>query len=140
MTTLDYKRNEGGHRFFSIYKPGQGKWVRWGTVAGLAIVAFSGAYWLGHDELAIYSLAVRIIAAAVWIVLWGGFTFWAVNTPKLAEFMILTESEMKKVAWPSRKDVINSTKVIIVLTLLLGLLLWVVDLGFVKLFQTIGVS
>ena len=140
MTTLDYKRKEGGHRLLSIYKSGQGKWVRWGTVSGLAIVAFSGAYWLGHDELAVYAMVVRIIAAAVWILIWGGVTFWAVNTPKLAEFMILTESEMKKVAWPARNDVINSTKVIILLTLLLGILLWVVDLGFLKLFQTIGVS
>ena len=140
MTTLDSKRKEGGHRFFSIYKPGQGKWVRWGTVAGIAIVAFSGAYWIGHDELAVAGLPVQITAAVVWILIWAGVTFWSVNTPKLAEFMILTESEMKKVAWPERKEVVNWTKVIIVLTFLLGLLLYIVDFGFVALFQKIGIS
>ncbi len=138
MTTLDAKNSS--HSLLSIYKPGQGKWVRWGTVAGLAIVAITGAYWLAVTELAIDGALVQVIAAVVWILLWGGVTFWAVNTPKLAEFMILTESEMRKVWWPSRRDVINSTKVIIVLTLLLGLILWLVDLGFLQLFQWMGIS
>ena len=32
--------------FFTIHKPGQGKWVRWGTVAALTLVAGFGTAWL----------------------------------------------------------------------------------------------
>ena len=139
MTTLDSKYAKKG--FFSIYKPGQGKWVRWGTVAGLAIVAAAGAAWLGHSQPQIAGMGVLAQAsvASGWMLLWALLTFWLVNTPKLAEFLIMTESEMRKVSWPSRKEVVNSTKVIIVLTLLLGLLLYGVDVGFMDLFIWMGI-
>ena len=130
--------------FFKIYKPGQGKWVRWGTVAGMALVSVSGAYWLAGIELAdvrsdIKAL-VQAVVGAVWMILWAWLTFWLVNSPKYGEFMIMTESEMRKVSWPSRREVINSTKVVILLTVILGLLLFLVDVGFVKLFQWMGIS
>ena len=67
-------------------------------------------------------------------------TFFVVNRPYLAEFMIMTESEMRKVAWPSRRETISSTKVVILLTVLLGLLLFLVDIGFSKFFIWIGIS
>ena len=127
---------------FAIYKPGQGKWVRWGTVAGMAIVATCGAYWLATKQAQLIntSVIVRSLVAVVWMLLWAAGTFWLVNSPKLGEFMIMTESEMRKVSWPSRREVVNSTKVIIILTVLLGALLWLVDMGFVQLFQAIGLT
>jgi preprotein translocase subunit SecE len=66
-------------------------------------------------------------------------TFLVVNTPKIAEFLIMTESEMRKVTWPTRREVINSTKIVILLTLALAFLLWVVDLGFYKLFEALKI-
>jgi len=58
----------------------------------------------------------------------------------MAEFMIMTESEMRKVTWPSRKEVISSTRIVILITLILGVLLALVDVGFVQLFHLIGLS
>ena len=138
MTTLDAKKEK--RSFFSIYKPGQGKWVRWGTVASLGIIFAFGAYWLSEQELADRDVIVRASVAVVWLLLGGLVTFWAVNSPKLAEFMIMTESEMRKVAWPSRRETISSTKVVILLTVLLGLLLFVVDVGFSKFFIWMGIA
>ena len=128
--------------FFSIHKPGQGKWLRWGTVAGLAIVAGGGAYWLGmkQGQIAAAGNLAQALAATVWLVLWALLAFWFVSTPRWAEFLIMTESEMRKVSWPSRREVINSTKVVITLTLALGVLLWMVDIGFIKLFQLMGIA
>jgi preprotein translocase subunit SecE len=127
--------------FFSIYKPGQGKWLRWGTVAGLTLVVGMGAYWLWITEKHIAPLDTqwKALAVAVWLLLWGFGTFHFVNSPKWGEFLIMTESEMRKVAWPSRREVINSTKVVIFLTFGLGGILWVVDLGFLSLFKWMGI-
>jgi len=128
--------------FFSIYKPGQGKWVRWGTVTGLAIVAGAGAFWLGtqQGQLANLGVIAQASAAAIWLAAWALFAFWFVSSPRWAEFMIMTESEMRKVSWPSRREVVNSTKVVIILTLAMGVLLWIVDIGFIQLFKWIGIA
>jgi preprotein translocase subunit SecE len=127
--------------FFTIHKPGQGKWVRWGTVAGLGLVAAAGAYWLGMQQGQIVAAGpiVRALVALGWLAVWAFFIFWFVSTPRWAEFMIMTESEMRKVSWPSRREVVNSTKVVIILTFAMGVLLWVVDIGFIKLFQWIKI-
>ena len=65
--------------------------------------------------------------------------FKAVNSPKLAEFQIMTESEMRKVTWPSRKAVIRSTQVIIFMTFLMAFILWGVDIGFIWFFRQINI-
>jgi preprotein translocase SecE subunit len=42
---------------------------------------------------------------------------------------------MKKVSWSSRKEVVGSTKVVIVATFVLAVLLYGVDLVFIRLFS-----
>ncbi|MBU0718456.1 MAG: preprotein translocase subunit SecE [Planctomycetes bacterium] len=53
--------------------------------------------------------------------------------------MVATEGEMKKVSWSSKAEVIGSTKVVIMFTVLLAALLFVVDLVFQRFFTYIGV-
>jgi len=53
--------------------------------------------------------------------------------------MIATEGEMKKVSWSTRRELIGSTKVVIMFTIFLAVLLFFVDLGFQELFSRIGV-
>ena len=53
--------------------------------------------------------------------------------------MIATEGEMKKVSWSTRQEIIGSTKVVIFTTIFLAMLLFLVDLCFMKFFQFIGV-
>lgn len=127
---------------FHIYKPGQGKWVRWGTVTGMAIVTFTGAIWLVayQGEIAVLPTLWKVLIGVVWTLVCAGLTFWFVNSPKYGEFMIMTESEMRKVTWPTRREVIASVKIVILLTSLLGVLLWIVDLGFIDLFQLVGIA
>ncbi|MBI1827694.1 MAG: preprotein translocase subunit SecE [Planctomycetes bacterium] len=53
--------------------------------------------------------------------------------------MIATEGEMKKVNWSSRREVVGSTKVVILFSMAMALYLFVVDIVFQTLFQAIGV-
>ena len=45
----------------------------------------------------------------------------------IAKFFRECKSEMKKVVWPSRKQLINNTLVVIAAVLVIGIFLWVLD-------------
>ena len=55
-----------------------------------------------------------------------------------SDFMIATEGEMKKVNWSTRREVIGSTKVVIMFTAFMATFLFLADLGFQQLFKAIG--
>ncbi len=62
-----------------------------------------------------------------------------INKPANVDFLIATDSEMKKVNWTSRKDLIGSTKVVIVFMFFIATFLALADLLFSFLFEVIGV-
>ncbi len=132
---------------FSIYKKGQGYYTRLCTAfAGVGMVAL-GCYqlkeslsgWLPAD-MADTSKAwlSALISVSVFVGL-SLFIYLVVNKPKSAEFMIETEGEMKKVNWPAKKEVISSTKVVIITVLAMAVLLGLIDFLFHWFFQVIGI-
>ncbi|HEY6553271.1 MAG TPA: preprotein translocase subunit SecE [Vicinamibacteria bacterium] len=46
------------------------------------------------------------------------------------EFLSEVRAELKKVTWPSRKEVYSTTIVVLVTTVFFGFYLWALDLGF----------
>jgi preprotein translocase SecE subunit len=101
--------------------------------------------------LQIYSLAQKLGGYSVspyvrfgvpigLLILLGALMVWLVNRPKNADFLIATEGEMKKVSWSNRKEVIGSTKVVIVTTFILAAILFLIDIVFAHLFQWMGVA
>jgi preprotein translocase subunit SecE len=133
--------------FFGMYKPHQGRYTRFGTLGGAGIVIAFGMFWLtqvfARDAhmfgRVIPAMWMQTIAASLLFFVGGAFAWWAVNKPRFAEFLIMTESEMRKVNWPTRQQVIRFTQVVIILTLLLGVIIWLVDAGFVRFFKWIGI-
>jgi preprotein translocase subunit SecE len=60
---------------------------------------------------------------------------WLYNRPDTADFLIDTETELKsKVTWPSRKEEINASTVVVVAVLVMGVLVFGTDslLAFVQ--------
>ena len=47
------------------------------------------------------------------------------------------KSELKKVVWPTKDDVISSIKVVIISTIIVALILGLLDLGFTELFRIV---
>jgi len=123
---------------FDVYKPTQGKRTRWATFAvGLGLTGI-GAYWLserleGGNVYVQYFVPLVVLAVLVF----GLFRL--INRPRMADFLIATEGEMKKVSWSSRKEIIGSTKVVIFTTFTMAIMLYVVDLVFQWFFKTVGV-
>lgn len=121
---------------FSIYKPGQGYWTRLLTAIGVGMIVLAGVGW-GWQQMSVIrsntiywqsGMAVAVILG------FGLLLYWLLNKPRIVDFMIATESEMKKVNWPSRRDVVGSTIVVIGGTLLIALFLWLINLLFAYLF------
>ncbi len=124
---------------FSIYKKGQGRYVRMGTVAGIAIMLILGIRWVDRRIIPLEPSYIKAIVSLILAAAGGIFCYWVVNKPKFADFMILTESEMRKVAWPLPRVVVTATKLVILMVLLLAGMLWLVDFAFIWLFQAIHV-
>lgn len=137
-------RQQGGG-FLTQYKPEQGKVTRTGTFVGLGLLVVWGAYFV-WDRLQVYAgddawdLMVTHGIPIVIVVILGAIV-WRVSfvSRKSSDFMIATEGEMKKVSWSTKREVIGSTKVVIMFTLLMAMSLFVVDITFQALFKALGV-
>lgn len=128
--------------FMQMYKPGQGKWARGLSAAGIGIVVAFGIYWLLEELRGFVTSNAEFILGGVALVVIAGFgalAWWLLNKPRIVEFMIATESEMRKVNWPTRKEIIGSTWVVVLGTLLIAFTLFVVDLGFTWFFTWIKI-
>ena len=54
----------------------------------------------------------------------------AAKKSKVMRYFRETRAEMKKVSWPSKKDVIKHTQVVIISIVFVGVALWLIDLAF----------
>ena len=124
----------------SIYKPGQGYYTRMLTAIAAGTLVIAGVVWLwgqmqGLEQHVYYQVGVAIVLiGGIGALLW-----YLLNKPRIADFMIATEAEMKKVNWPSRREIIGSTWVVICGVLMLAALLFLIDLAFGRLFLEIGI-
>ncbi len=127
---------------FEVYKRGQGYYTRLFTALGCGIGAAIGC-WRLYEKLGglIASTSTRIwIQTFVPVGLFVAFAilvFLLVNKPKVADFMIAAEGEMKKVSWSSRKEIAVSTFIVILVVICVALLLMCTDLFFQFFFRAI---
>src|SRR3954465_12094111 len=116
-----------GEGFFTIHKKGQGYWTRIGTVAGASLLAILTAQFL-YTNLKVYaSVRTALIGTGVFLAVFALLVFRLINRPKVVDFLIATDSEMKKVNWTTRAELIGSTKVVIIFMLIIGVLLFAFD-------------
>ncbi len=124
-----------------IYKRNQGKYTRMTTVIAAMVLGAWGCYALSQ-KMGGYGVDTyfRFGIPLALLVLLGMVMFWVVNRHKSADFLIATEGEMKKVSWSSKKEIIGSTKVVIVTTFIMAAILFLVDVVFANMFQLLKVT
>jgi preprotein translocase SecE subunit len=148
--------------FFTVHKRGQGYWTRMGTAIAAALLGALTAYNIYHhlptflntpnttgmsaEQAAAAVQAAQTNATRIAVVVAGLFTLafaffaWrAMNKPSNVDFLIATDGEMKKVNWTSRKELIGSTKVVILFMFLIAFLLFFIDIVFSYFFYLITV-
>jgi len=135
---------------FDIYKKGQGVAARWITAVTLGALSAFGSYELreylsgkladdvGREYLLLDAVPWSMpIAAVVFLAAMIGVAF-VVNNKRFVDYLIASETELRKVAWPKRDELKRQTVVVIVTMLLFAALLLVADvifaLGSTKLF------
>lgn len=125
----------------SIYKRGQGVWTRGLTALGLLAMGTYGAVqtgtWLiGYQNLGGPTVLGKTIGVGLYLpvivfLVFAALTVYLCNMPKPADLLIETEIEMRKVTWPTSKEVLGATTVVIVVVLIIGSYLFGLD----KLFE-----
>jgi preprotein translocase SecE subunit len=142
--TSEIMESREGGQWFSIYKPTQGYWTRVLTAIGGAALVLWGAQWLlmrleGLQGSTVQQV-IRFGVPLVWIIGLGLAMYWAIGrSPRVIDFFISVEGEMKKVNWSSRQEVIGATKVVLLFVVLFSLMLAAVDVVFKEFFSLIGV-
>ena len=123
---------------FGVFKRGQGKWSRGVAASALAAMgvwaALSTFRWIDDYVYAKWYVPGLILAGFLTL------AYYLANRPKPANFLIDTEIEMKKVTWPTPREVASATVVVIIVLLLMGAFLFGVDRVVIQpVFQWIGI-
>ncbi|MGY8753578.1 MAG: preprotein translocase subunit SecE [Phycisphaerales bacterium] len=128
-----------------IYKQGQGYWVRLMSAIGFGLLVMMGVIWL-WDQIGgiqigeLESVYVQGGVSVIVIAICGLVGYQLIGRkPKLVDFMIATEGEMRKVNWSTRREIVGSTILVILLTLFIAIFCKIVDLAFSTFFQWIDV-
>ena len=116
---------------FDIYKSGQGKNTRLFSGFGLAIIAGLGCLelynWLQANEINMWVETLIPVCLFVGLAI---LIFILMNKHKVADFMIASEGEMKKVSWSSKQEIVASTIIVIIVVASMAILLGTADFGF----------
>ncbi len=127
---------------FEVYKRGQGYYTRLFTALGCGVIAAVGCWRLyeklgGLDTAASTRIWIQTFVPVGLFVVFAILVFLMVNKPKIANFMIAAEGEMKKVSWSSKKEIAASTFIVIVVVISIALLLMFTDIFFQFFFRAI---
>jgi len=122
-----------------VYKPGQGRYARIATGVFLAFFAGYGCRSLQQvlGSTSLPSIAVKVIPVALFLIAVAVISL-GLNYPRLADFLIETEIEMGRVVWPTRKEVLASSLVVIVTLLLMAALLYGADWLLLAVLRVVG--
>ena len=137
MTTVPAPSNRKAEEhasFFRPYKPGQGFWTRLGTGLGAALIILFTIQFL-FRRLPVWTPMDRsgwplYVILGILCLAMVGVAWWLINRPRNAEFLINTDVEMKKVNWTSRRELIGSTKVVVIFMFLIAATLFLYDIIF----------
>jgi len=129
----------------NIYKRGQGKYTR--LYSGLAIGTIVAiGCWQLYKKLHGLNIGqsllqwVEVLVPAVLFAVLGLLVFWLVNKPAVADFMISSEGELKKVSWSSRQELVVSTFIVVCVVIFMAILMCVTDVVFQLFFDSIGLG
>jgi len=118
------------------YKWGQGKDTRLWSGISLAVIAAIGCWRLYiklEGSLDVTQATGLWISATVPLGLFAliaAFLYWLINRPTVADFLIASEGELKKVSFSSRREIVVSTFVVIIVVFAMAFMLGAADFVF----------
>lgn len=127
-----------------LYKRNQGKMVRQITCLTIWIVVAVAA-WRMHSLFLAPAMGEGNRALSYLVaVLVGGIGAWfgyrLVNWPKFADFLISVEAELNKVSWPTQKELVRASMVVIFTILFMSAILFAYDALWRFVFGFLGIA
>ena len=126
-----------------LYKRNQGRMVRQITCLAIWLVVAVAAWRchalflapaMGSTQAASYLIAVAIAGVGFW------FGYRLVNWPKFADFLISVEAELNKVSWPTQKELVRASMVVIFTIIFMSAILFGYDALWKFLFGWLGIA
>ena len=96
--------------------------LKWGVIFLLLLGAVAGNYVYGEE-----SVLIRAVAVVVMIGIAGLIALQTEKGRNAAIFAKEARTEVRKVVWPTRQEAVQTTGIVLVVTLLMSLLLWGLD-------------
>lgn len=96
--------------------------LKWAVVVTLLVLAVVGNTWFADQALLYRVLGVVVLCALAGVV--------ALTTAKgreLAELARAAKKEIQRVVWPTRPETVQTTAIVLVAVLVVGLMLWLID-------------
>lgn len=96
--------------------------LKWGVIFLLLAAAVGGNYVYGEE-----SVLYRAIGVVVAIAVAGFVAMQTVKGSAAVAFAKESRTEVRKVVWPTRQEAVQTTGIVLVVTVLMSLLLWGLD-------------
>ena len=93
------------------------------AAAGLVIVAALALFYVLGDS----SSLIRALIVVAGVVIAAGIALTSDSGRAAWQFALATRTEVRKVIWPTRRETAQSTMVVILMVLVVGIYLWVLD-------------
>lgn len=93
------------------------------AASALIVVGGIAIFYVFGDSSALLRIGVFIVS----LILGAGVAFTSEPGRAAWQFAIGTKAEIRRVVWPTRRETIQSTMVVIVLVILIGVYLWLLD-------------
>ncbi|MFG0330574.1 MAG: preprotein translocase subunit SecE [Phycisphaerales bacterium] len=124
----------------SIYKPDQGYWTRTMSALAIGVIGLAGAAWLWQQLSVFNNEYIQATGAVTLLLVLAVVTYYFYGAHRqTVEFFIATEGEMKKVNWSTRREIVGSTWVVVIVSVSIAIILFVVDVLFSSFFKQVGV-
>ena len=88
----------------------------------LLLVGFYGFY-----QYAEQPLLYRVLGILLFVIVAAGIALTTTKGRALTSFMQAARTEVRKMVWPTRAETLQTTGVILVVVILVGLFLWLLD-------------
>jgi preprotein translocase subunit SecE len=95
-------------------------------LAAAAVVLVAGIY--GFYHFAAYSAVLRVVGLLITGGIAAAIALQTAQGRRLWEFTGDARTEVRKVVWPTRQETVQTTLVVIVMVLILGIILWLFDM------------
>ena len=89
----------------------------------LAIIAGIGGFYLFSE----YSLLLRVVALLLVLVIAVALVYTTSLGQSFWQFAQGSKVELRKIIWPTKKETIQTTLIVVVMVLFVGVLLWMFD-------------